>query len=588
MSLSFRDAVTALEELARSPQGGVARRYWEDRLPTLPGPPELPVRPGLERRCRSRLNRRERFVDAGVWRSFKENARHFGVTPSNAVFAVYAEIVGAWSNSRHFVISNMMTRRLNIHPEIRQIVGNFASLYPLEIDFRSGGSFSDRARRIQEQVILDGQHLRWGGMQVMQAFNRQSGGFGRAPIPFVIGSGLFMDGFERPDYSCLETSQVMLDHQFWELADGRYYYVWDLLEEFFPREAMIDDMGEAYANLIQRLAGSLAAWNEQAFELIPSSHVEEREAVRPPDRPPSELRLRTRFFEKRGDGLSCSLPGGADAGQDVDLRRPARRAAITFAALLFQAGVRRGQNGGGRGRSRGPALVKAVYAILKAGAAYVPISPSLPDERRHYLLENSEARHVITETAYADGLAWPAGITVHVADAPFDNSASFFRDARAAADLAYMIYTSGSTGRPKGVMIDHGGAVNTILDVNETFRVGPADRVFGVSSCGFDLSVYDLFGTIAAGATLVYPDPAQALNPAHWLDLMSEQGITIWNSAPPLAALLIEPAEFRGIQLPDLRLVMLSGDWIPVDLPDRIRKVAPAAQVVSLGGATEA
>jgi len=97
-----------------------------------------------------------------------------------------------------------MTRRLNIHPEIRDLAGNFASLYPLEIDFREDAAFFERARRLQERVILDAQHLQWGGMQVLQALNRQKGGFGQAPIPFVVGSGLFIDAVDLEGFSCLK------------------------------------------------------------------------------------------------------------------------------------------------------------------------------------------------------------------------------------------------------------------------------------------------------------------------------------------------------------------------------------------------
>ncbi|WP_213409788.1 condensation domain-containing protein, partial [Xylanibacillus composti] len=307
IALSYRDAVLALDKLAASPRGQAARRYWEERIPRLPGPPELPVRSGMERRCRSALNRRETLLPAHIWRSFKEQAQMIGVTPSNAMFALYAEVLSAWSNSRHFVLSNMMTRRLDFHPDIWEIAGNFASLYPLEIDFRPSDRFLDRARRVQEQVIRDARHREWGGMQVMQAFNRDRGGFGQAPIPFVVGSGLFMEGYKRPDYSCLETSQVMLDHQFWELDDGRLYYVWDLLEAFFPA-GMIDDMEQAYAKLIARMATEPALWEAEVLPLIPKHHLaarlsadqsadavksEEASAVRleqflaqvPPDRP---------------------------------------------------------------------------------------------------------------------------------------------------------------------------------------------------------------------------------------------------------------------------------------------------------------
>ena len=81
-------------------------------------------------------------VDADTWAAFKANARSRGLTPSNAVAGLYAELLGAWSNSRHFIINNMVTRRLPMHPQIRQVLGNFASLYPLEIDLRAGKTFA--------------------------------------------------------------------------------------------------------------------------------------------------------------------------------------------------------------------------------------------------------------------------------------------------------------------------------------------------------------------------------------------------------------------------------------------------------------
>ena len=81
-------------------------------------------------------------------------------------------------------------------------------------------------------------------------------------------------------------------------------------------------------------------------------------------------------------------------------------------------------------------------------------------------------------------------------------------------DLAYVMFTSGSTGEPKGVMIDHRSALNTILDINERFAVGPDDRILALSSLSFDLSVYDIFGALAAGATIVMPRPASWREPA--------------------------------------------------------------------------
>lgn len=156
-------------------------------------------------------------------------------------------------------------------------------------------------------------------------------------------------------------------------------------------------------------------------------------------------------------------------------------------------------------------------------------------------------------------------------------------------ELAYIIYTSGSTGRPKGVAIDHRGAVNTLLDVNGRFGVGAGDRLFGLSALHFDLSVYDIWGALLSGAAVVLPDADRLKDPSHWLELASRHGVTIWNSVPMLVQMLVEYMEFAGKagDVP-LRLVLMSGDWIPLDLPRRIRAVAPEAKLFSLGGATEA
>ncbi|MEM9485851.1 MAG: non-ribosomal peptide synthetase, partial [Cyanobacteria bacterium P01_F01_bin.116] len=156
-------------------------------------------------------------------------------------------------------------------------------------------------------------------------------------------------------------------------------------------------------------------------------------------------------------------------------------------------------------------------------------------------------------------------------------------------DLAYVIYTSGSTGTPKGVMIDHRSAVNTILDINQRWQVGPEDRVFALSSLSFDLSVYDIFGTLAAGGTIVMPPTRAAKEPALWSEILLREQVTIWNSVPALMQMLVIHAGNRANIVPSsLRLVLLSGDWLPLALPDQIRTLAPAAEVVSLGGATEA
>ncbi|GAA1324702.1 non-ribosomal peptide synthetase/MFS transporter [Pseudonocardia xinjiangensis] len=271
-------------------------------------------------------------------------------------------------------------------------------------------------------------------------------------------------------------------------------------------------------------------------------------------------------------------PAGQLSHAEVDRR------AEHLAAQLTASGVTRGDLVAVV-MERGWEQVVAVLAINKAGAAYLPVDADLPERRRDELIARGGCTVALSQAALGPRLTWPDGL----AALPVTEASGGAAPACPAEphDLAYVIFTSGSTGTPKGVMIEHRAALNTVRDITARFRVGPDDRVFALSALSFDLSVYDVYGTLAAGATLVMGRPEEDKDPAAWARIVTEQRITVWNSVPALMELLVEHAEQDGTDISSLRLVMMSGDWIPPTLPDRIRALAPSAEVVSLGGATE-
>ncbi|STR39160.1 iron aquisition yersiniabactin synthesis enzyme (Irp2) [Klebsiella michiganensis] len=154
---------------------------------------------------------------------------------------------------------------------------------------------------------------------------------------------------------------------------------------------------------------------------------------------------------------------------------------------------------------------------------------------------------------------------------------------------AYIIYTSGSTGTPKGVVISHRAALNTCCDINTRYQVGPGDRVLALSALHFDLSVYDIFGVLSAGGALVIVMENQRRDPRAWCELIQRHQVTLWNSVPALFDMLLTWCEGFADAAPEkLRAVMLSGDWIGLDLPARYHAFRPQGQFIAMGGATEA
>jgi amino acid adenylation domain-containing protein len=239
--------------------------------------------------------------------------------------------------------------------------------------------------------------------------------------------------------------------------------------------------------------------------------------------------------------------------------------------------------------------VIAVLASVCAGAAYVPIHGEVPAERLAWALHDADVGLVLTERDVAARHAWPAGLPTicldELDDANPRDEIETFADRDAIDDVAYVIYTSGSTGRPKGLVMSHRAAVNTVQAVIERWDIGARDRVLGLSSLSFDLSVFDVFGTLGVGATLVLPEPAASRDPNRWWEIAGRTGVTIWNSVPALLDAVVDYVNTvhpAGPGLSTLRLAMLSGDWIPVRLPDAVRTLAPTCAIVSLGGATEA
>ncbi len=236
-------------------------------------------------------------------------------------------------------------------------------------------------------------------------------------------------------------------------------------------------------------------------------------------------------------------------------------------------------------------MVIALYGILKAGGAYVPIDPSYPKDRIAFMVKDTQVPVLITQKHLVKRLPDHQATTL-IIDAEWQKIAlekdENFDCGVTPENLAYVIYTSGSTGRPKGAVLNHRGRVNNFCDFNRRYNVGPGDKVLGLASLSFDMHAYDNFGLMAAGGANVIVESSAILDPGRWAELMLKHEITIWHSVPALLEMYVDYIENRPELWPEsLRLILLGGDWIPVNLPDRIKSLVKGVHVVSMGGATE-
>ena len=195
----------------------------------------------------------------------------------------------------------------------------------------------------------------------------------------------------------------------------------------------------------------------------------------------------------------------------------------------------------------------AILAVLKAGAAYVPIDPAYPEERIAWILADSEACAVVTEKSLGERYQAFGGPVIYAdADAErnaAENPAALASDERSARpeDLCYLIYTSGSTGRPKGVMVEHRNACHLVEAERRVFEVGHEDRVYQGASFCFDLSVEEMWLAFGAGATLVAATPEMSSAGPDLARHLANRGVTVLSCVPTLLSMM-DQAELPALR----------------------------------------
>ncbi|MDT7729029.1 MAG: hypothetical protein QOI21_5605 [Actinomycetota bacterium] len=216
-------------------------------------------------------------------------------------------------------------------------------------------------------------------------------------------------------------------------------------------------------------------------------------------------------------------------------------------------------------------LVVALYAVHKAGAAYLPLDTGYPTDRLAFMVEDAAPVCVLDDLGLFDRL-----------DAYDDSNP--VREL-SPVNPAYVIYTSGSTGKPKGVVVSHSGIVNRLLWTQDEYRLDNTDRVLQKTPSSFDVSVWEFFWPLITGATLVVAKPDGHREPRYLAELIQAQRVTTVHFVPSMLRLFLEEPESAGCT--GLRRVLCSGEALPEDLAARFRATLDGG-LHNLYGPTEA
>lgn len=591
---------------------------WQTRLDGAPELLELPADRARPAGQSHRGGTAGRELAAELGPAVERLSRQREATPFMVLLAAFAALLRRHAGARDLVVGTAVANRRD--PRLADLVGLFANTLPLRLGVDDAGSFHALVARVRDAALaaFADQDLPFERLVEAMGVARDPSHNPLLQVMFLLdddaGDGLSLPGCTA---TRLPTGTGTAKYDL-AVTARRHGAGWSLHADFaldlFDR-ATVRRLLAGYETL---LAAALAE---------PDRPLRELPAVPPP-------LLHQTLVEWNDTAARHTARRLDDGFRERAAREPDAPAVVCPGGRLTYGELADGANrlgrhlrslGAGPGTlvgvhlGRSPRMVEAVCGVLAAGAAYVPLESSWPAERIRWILEHNRVHLVIAESATLPRLAEtaadhddplrvvllddepaaaPDGIAVSRPDPPTRRQGSplpalppvAFPHLGGPDDLAYVIFTSGSTGRPKGVMVRHRAAAHLVDWVNRRFGVGPADTLLFVTALSFDLSVYDVFGTLAAGGAIRLATEAERADPQALARILRDEGVTFWDSAPAALQQLVpylEPAAPGGEELALCR-VFLSGDWVPLALPERVRRAFPRAEVVALGGATEA
>lgn len=568
----------ALAAAALSPPADEAKRredaaYWARKLQPVDGPPQLPWTKPLESIAASRYERaslsiaRERFTTLGRLAAKERLFRNTAVT------AVILEVLSHWLSEGALCVG------IPVAPAASGELANRSSFIAVNWDARQA-NFRERARSLQGDVLEGLEHLSQSGVQISRLLmNAHPGG---PALPVVVTNGLSWPKLAkdldiRRHDGLTQTPQVAVDIRFSDDAEGNLVIDIDHAREAIDRQ-IVRDILAALDRQIDAIC-TRSAFEIVRGEMLDLGHYRLNGA--------EEDFACSSFLSRIADNLFT----GERAG--TALISGARR--ISYGELGASVGkvllaLRR--RGVGRGDvvaiclPRGPEHTAIMLACALSGAIWVPIDAASPPERLDYLLANCRPALVVA-TGAVDGHAAATPEALLAGEASADPLALLpALDALSASDEpTYYLYTSGTTGRPKCVVLSNRATSNVIGRTLENWQATASDVFISVTPLHHDMSIFDVFGCLTVGATLVQPAPPEEKDAIAWNRLVAEHKVTLWCSVPAILEMLLSCR--RGEELRSLRLIAQGGDYIKPAVIAELRQLDPSLRLVSLGGPTE-
>lgn len=504
-------------------------------------------------------------IAASLWQAFQQKAAGQGVTAFPVLLTLVGKAIGQNTDRSKVVLNVPRTARMVPVDGIFQAVGMYSDFSLVPVDAAEIDLFA-QAKSLSISLMEQQFQSQISGLDRLKAWKKSDP---QAAAPFVCTSlvdGAYDSRLFTRRLVRTQTAQVWLELLLLRCGDTV------TLEAAYQPDVLP-------AMVVEQILCTVVADMEQlVYPITPAPEP----AVNPCLPSLTDL-LKQRFSTYRDHPFLLWSKGQLTYGQTDAL-------ANRLCQRLREAGLTSGSRVGIL-LSKSPLQAIASLASAKAGAAFLPLDLEYPPEMLSAIAHRAELSLIVTEPDLAERAA-SCGVpclTVEEAwlDAVPSQVAAFQGYRWRPEEVLVIINTSGTTGEPKSAAIPSVGVVNCLLESQQRFSLTDSDRCIAVTNYCHDMALFDLYGMIACGGSVVYPDGDKGKEPAHWAALMERYQVTFWNSVPAFMEMLA--AEERNLTqaLTNLRTVVMGGDFLPVSLVKQLKGEKPALHIHSVGGPTE-
>ncbi|CAI1014899.1 amino acid adenylation domain-containing protein [Serratia entomophila] len=548
--------------------------YWQRKLQDVTTPSALPWLSPLANLKASGYRRASLTLPRETLKQLGRLGSAHALLRNSTLSALILDTLAHWTTDGELCVGVPVA-----FPSTAGELGNASSFVAVRYS-RHGENFIHRAQTLQDDVLGALDHLAFSGVDLArQLLSHSQGG---PALPVILTNCLSWetlpaDAPVRYHDGLTQTPQVAIDIRLTMDSEKNLLLCVDYAEQ-----ALNGEQVQAMLAALQRRV--LLACQNGELEIAPARFIDLAhyrhnggEADAAPY--PYLAILAERLFDARPPqtALICGerrLSYG-ELGQRV----------ATLMANLQQRGLQPGSVVA-LYLPRSPEHVMFSLACALSGIIWVPIDINSPPERTAYLLDNCQPDLVV----HQGELDTPRGVTPAALLAPADSAPALpdsqtLTERSASAAAGYYLYTSGTTGKPKCVVLNNRATANVLSQTLQRWAVTADDVFISVTPLHHDMSMFDLFGSLSAGATLVLPAPHQEKDAISWNQLVEQHRVTLWCSVPAILEMLLSCKAADGLS--SLRLVAQGGDYIKPATVQTLRTLGPDITLFSLGGPTE-